>query len=131
MAQGNVVAEFGDAFNRRDVAAMQRLVSDDFVLIPIRAALEDISYAGREGVAQWVRNVDDIWLGLRVEIDSSEQPAPDTLLVFGRTVGHGRESAAPVELECTWVGRVRDGLITRIETFLDRDAARRAAAPQS
>jgi ketosteroid isomerase-like protein len=131
VAEGDLVSQFADAFSRRDLAGLQALVTEDFVMIPIRAALEDISYRGRDGVLEWVRAVDESWSELRVEIDQVEKPRPDTVVVLGRTVGRGMESAAPVEVECTWVAKVREGRLARLETFLDRDEGLRAAAAES
>lgn len=122
---------FVDAFNVRDVEGMQRLVSEDFELIPLRAQLEEISYHGKDGIADWVRDVDEAWSELRIEIDSVEEPRAGTLLISGRVVGRGHESAAPVEVAATWVATSENGTFVRLDTFLDREAAIRAATGQT
>jgi ketosteroid isomerase-like protein len=123
----DLVRSFAEAFNRHDVPAMQALVTEDLVLTPLRAALERGTYKGREGIAEWVADLDDSWSEIWIEVDESREAAPDTMLVLGRVVGRGHGSTARVEAKAGWVALIRDGLIASIHTRLDQDEAERAA----
>jgi limonene-1,2-epoxide hydrolase len=48
-----VVLEFNEAFNRHDVAAMMRLMSDDCVFVNTHPAPDGTVYSGKEVVTQF------------------------------------------------------------------------------
>jgi ketosteroid isomerase-like protein len=122
---------FMDAFNRQDVLYMKGLATDDFVLVPLRAALEDLTYTGPEGIEQWMADLRESWSEIRIEIDEYRELAPGTLLTLGRVIARGHGSSAPVEAEAAWVATIRDGRVIRLVTYMDRDAAIRAATAES
>jgi ketosteroid isomerase-like protein len=116
----HIAREFVAAFNDRDLDGMLRLVDDEIEIVPIRAAVEDIVYRGRDGLEQWMRDIDESWSELQIEIDQIDDPAPDRQIVLGRLVGRGVESAAPVEMNVRWVAQLNDGRLTRIDSVIDR-----------
>ena len=120
MDQAELGPEFAAAFNRRDLDGMLALVTDDVELVPIRAAVEDTVYRGTEGIVQWMHDLEESWSELRIEFERIEQPAPDRQIVYGRVVGRGVESSAPVEMRVRWLGQLRDGRLARIETVVER-----------
>ena len=120
MADARLAYEFAAAFNRRDMAAMRRLVTDDLEVIPLRAAIEDVAYHGKDGLARWVRDVDEIWTDLEILVDAVEDPAPDKQLVRARLVGRGHESDAPVETAVLFNVDFVGDRARRIATVLDR-----------
>ena len=122
---------WADAFRERDIATMQALVTDDFVLIPIRAAMEDAVYEGKQGIADWVADLAESWSELDITVDEFTEPVPDTVLALGRVVARGHGSNVPVESGAGWVARMNGGLASSIHTYLDTDAAVRAATGES
>jgi ketosteroid isomerase-like protein len=54
-------------------------------------------------------------------------PGDDSLVVFLKLIAQGKSSGAPVSIDIANVWTVRDGKVMRIEAFLDREAALRAA----
>jgi len=120
------VRRFLDAFGRRDLVALQSAVTEDFLLIPVREALENITYSGRSGVADWLADIEERWVSVRLQIGEVREPVPDVVLVLGRVVGHQR-GAGMFDVEVAWVARGRDGLIASIESFIEPDLAIAAA----
>jgi ketosteroid isomerase-like protein len=80
------------------------------------------SYRGLEGVHQWQRLIDEIW----VDWDFEAEPffdAGDEVVAFVRTSGTARQSGAPVEIAVAHVLTLQDGRVTRTKVFLDRQEA--------
>jgi len=119
---------FVDAFNRRDPDAIRELITDDFVLIPIRAAVEDIVYEGQAGLTQWWADLAESWSELRIELTEIDEKSDAVLLVTGRVFGRSRESDVPIESPAWWVGTSRGDRLARLDTFMNHDDALRAIA---
>ena len=95
--------------------------SADYELI---AATSDAatSYRGLEGVHQWQRLIDEIWINWDFEAERFFD-AGDEVAVFVRTSGTARQSGAAVKISAAHVVTVQDGRVTRTEVFLDRHEA--------
>jgi ketosteroid isomerase-like protein len=115
-----------EAFNRRDVEGLERLLADDVEIVPIRAAVEaGTVYRGPDAVAQWYAAVDASWDELRVEVEEVRDGG-DRVLAFGRIRGRGRGSGAAIDVQSASVAHFRDGLITRLHHYSNRDEAAEA-----
>jgi ketosteroid isomerase-like protein len=101
--------------------------SADYELIPPRIYPDAAtSYRGLEGVHQWQRLMDEIWVDWDFEGERFFD-ASDEVVVFVRTSGTARQSGAPVEISAAHVVTLLNGRVTRTKVFLDRQDALEAA----
>jgi ketosteroid isomerase-like protein len=77
-----VFARCLDAIATRDAETLIELSTEDVEVRPMRALLEDTVYRGREGVEQWMRDLDETWLELRVEVEEIQEPVAGTVVAF-------------------------------------------------
>jgi ketosteroid isomerase-like protein len=111
------------AFNRGDLDAGMRLLHPDAALYPgIQVPDEESRYVGREGIEQWFRNATEAWESITVELRELIELEDDRLLAIERWLFRGRQGIE-LESELANVFGFRDGLIIRIEGFLDKAAA--------
>jgi ketosteroid isomerase-like protein len=97
--------------------------SADYELIPPPTYPDAAtSYRGLEGVHQWERLIDEIWIDWGFEAERFFD-AGDQVAVFVRTSGTGRQSGAPVEISVAHVLTLKDRRVTRTEVFLHRHEA--------
>jgi ketosteroid isomerase-like protein len=97
--------------------------SADYELIPPPVYPDAAtSYRGLEGVHQWQRLIDEIWVDWDFEAERFFD-AGDEVVVFVRTSGTARQSGAPVVIAVAHVVTLRGGRLTRTEVFLDRKEA--------
>jgi ketosteroid isomerase-like protein len=94
---------------------------------------DDAVYRGRDEV---IRFLQEEWVGGWASYESKIEgvfDAGDKVVVFWLQRMVGRESGIEVESRAAVVCTVRDGLVTRIDNYTDRDEAMRAAGlePQS
>jgi ketosteroid isomerase-like protein len=111
-----------DAFNRRDVDAVIEHFDEDVEAIPLRAAVEDISYRGHSGIRQFLAENAAIWHGFAVRIEEVRQVA-ESFVALGRMEGEGRVSGVKTEGVGAWVIRFRGDRISYYRTYADRDQA--------
>jgi ketosteroid isomerase-like protein len=123
-----VFARCLEAISVRDADTLIELAAEDIEVRPLRALLEDTVYRGREGIEQWMRDLDETWLELRIELEEIYEPAPGSVIALCTLHGRGRGSEAPTQVPVALTARLRDGLVVRAATYVDRDAALRAAS---
>lgn len=102
-------------FNAHDVEGVEALTSDDVRIIPMRAAVEDVSYEGPTAVREFFTEIAEEWSSLGLDLGEFTQ---DGDLVTSRGVLSATARASGVEVEMRVISsmRVRDGLITEIRT---------------
>jgi uncharacterized protein len=83
-------------------------------------------HRGREAVLADLAAQGEAWES-RTAMPDEIIPAGDKVVVFVRGSGIGKVSGAEVQIDVVHVWTLRDGRVTRIEAFLDRKAALRAA----
>ena len=127
MSQQNVelVRVAVEAFNRRDGAAFDALLASDAEIVPVRAAVERVSYQGADAGSQYCAAVDERWENARWEIEDVRDDG-DWVVALGHIRGRGRHSGAAFDARAGWVAHLDEGLITRFQTFSDRSAALKA-----
>jgi ketosteroid isomerase-like protein len=116
-----------DAISSRDVETLASLSTEDVEVRPLRAIVEDTIYRGRPGLEQWMRDIDETWLELRIEVEEIREPAPDFVLAVATIHGRGHGSEVPTQMPIALTARLRNGLVTRASTYADRQAALREA----
>jgi ketosteroid isomerase-like protein len=131
MSQENVeiIRRLYEAFNGRDFAGAALLVHPEGEVYPgvVGPDAEMRSqFCGRDEVRQFFEATGEVWESVTVEVREIV-PTPDgRLLVFENwhTCGRG---GIEVDTKVIDVYEFRDGLIVRVDGFLDEDEARKAA----
>jgi ketosteroid isomerase-like protein len=128
MSQENVetMRQAMEAFNEGDGMAFDRLLADDAVIVPVRAALEGTIYRGRNAGTQYRTAVNRSWDSLRWELEELRD-GDDWVLALGHIRGQGRASGVAIDAKAGWLAQFREGLITEFQTFGNRDEALEAA----
>ena len=115
-----------EAFNRRDIDALDDLMTPDFEFITAMAGIENEIVRGREGVGRYFESLDDAWEEF-VLVPGEFRDLGDSVLMLGRIEGRGRGSGVQVETPDGVIYDFRDGKVCRTRAFLDHGEALRAA----
>jgi ketosteroid isomerase-like protein len=110
------------AFNSRDGAGFDALLDQNGEIVPVRAALEGITFRGPDAASQYCAAVDESWEKLRWEVEEIRDLG-SRVIALGHIQGVGRDSGARIDARGAWVAHLRDGLITRFQTYSDRAEA--------
>lgn len=112
-----------EAFNRGEIDEMLTVVHPEIELVPLSAKLvEGGAYHGHEGVREWDRRRDDVW---DLEFEPAEfEDLGGRVLVHGIARSRGKSGGVELDTPVTWAFDFAEGLIVRLEAFLDRDEAR-------
>src|SRR5262245_11243865 len=122
-----VVQAAWEAANARGIDAMLPHLDPDIEIVPFGAAIEGRSYRGHDSVRRWrEEEIDSDWTRFETYAESFED-VNGHLVVFGHWLATGRHSGVELRVPATWVVDVRDGKISRWQTYTDRDEALRDA----
>jgi ketosteroid isomerase-like protein len=88
------------------------------------------TFHGREGVAEAVRRWTGAFADYEIEVRELIDAGDHVVMVF-RQVGRGKGSGASVEMTMGWLCTLREGRITRVNMFADREEALAAAGRPS
>jgi ketosteroid isomerase-like protein len=116
-----------DAINARDVDGLLAIASEDIEFIPLRAVVEGTSYHGKAGVEKFFRDLGDVWVALRIDIEETREVTPGSVLATATIHGRGHTSDIPTKMPVGLVARIRDGLVYYAAVYTDRSEAERAA----
>jgi len=114
-----------EAFNRRDGAKFDAVLTADAEIVPVRAALEGTTYRGSDAGSQYCAAVEKTWESLKWEVEEIRDVG-DSAVAVGHIRGSGRDSGATIDTAAGWVARFRDGLITGFRTYTDCHEALKA-----
>lgn len=117
------------AFNGRDEDAFAACTTPDFEWSPSMSAIEGDFFRGREGIAQYFASLGNAWERFQIVTEEFRE-LPDVVVMLGRLEGLGKGSGVPVDSPLGMVFDFRDGSISRIRGYLDRDEALRAVGVQ-
>jgi ketosteroid isomerase-like protein len=121
-----LIREFTEAFNRHDIDYMLSQVDPEVELHEWPAAPGAGTYRGHDGVRKAFDSWFEVWAWMHVEIVDVVE-AEDTVMVTLRQRAKGKGSEVEVEIESFNVYTVRDGKLTRLELFTEREPALAAA----
>lgn len=116
-----------DAFNRGDIEAVLALMSPDVEIHSVAEMGEEGTYYGHDGYLAWTRIWLEAWDDFRVEVDEVEEIGDDDILVHSTQHGRGKGSGLEVDQRGVYLFTVRDGLLTRLHLYADRESALAAA----
>src|SRR4051812_33548282 len=119
----DVMRRFHETFNSRDVERFVELMDPDVELVPIMARLEGTVYRGHAAVRRWLKQLDEDWEFFRTT-PVEYQDLGEQVLILGTWDARGRTSGIRLDSQPgAWVATLRDGKVTRQETFTDRAQA--------
>jgi ketosteroid isomerase-like protein len=122
-----IVRQFGEHWARRDWDGMAELVDPNVEQLGTVGGVEEGSV--RRGVSEIRRdyeNVDETWDEHRIEIQELID-AGDRVVLFQREYQRGRSSGVELAVDAAVVVDLRDGRIVRVQGYMDRAAALKAA----
>ena len=99
------------AYNRRDVARLRELMSEDVDLRPPVSALSGRAYRGHAGIAEWLRDVDESFSTAQIEVVELRDLG-DRVLALTRFDVEGHGSRVPLGSELGLVLDIDDGRLT-------------------
>jgi uncharacterized protein (TIGR02246 family) len=126
MSESNVeIVQAGlDAWNRRDVAAVIEVLTDDAELVPMRAVFEGSVYRGKEGFNAFLQDIAEEWEDFRIDPDEVREIDDSRVLVLGRLRGRGKATGTEFEAPAAWVCELRAGKVARVQFYAHEEAAR-------
>ena len=113
------------AFNRRDVAGLVEMTTDDFEWVTWTGTVESTAYRGAEGLATYFRD-SDVWELLNLEAREFRDLG-DEVLVVG--VFHARGGGSGMEIHVPYYSAffTSGGKLARVLSFRTEDEALEAA----
>jgi ketosteroid isomerase-like protein len=115
-----------DAYNRRDVPRLCELMTDQVDLRPPVSWLTGHAYRGHDGIAEWLRDLEESFS--RAQIEPLElTDLGDRVLAITRFDVEGHESGASFGSELGLVLGVENGRITSWVGFMSHAEARAGA----
>lgn len=119
-----VVGDLFERVNSGDIdSVLGRLAPDAVFVVPPEASAEPDTYKGHEGARRYFGGFDGILEDVRFELIDAEEVSADTVLAESRLRGRGAATGIQVAQDTFVVMTVRDGLVTFITTYNDRDSA--------
>jgi ketosteroid isomerase-like protein len=112
-----------DAYNRGDLSFVVELATDDIEVFAHHDLLNAGSFRGRQEFEAWMRNWQEAWSEVTLEVRDTRQIDGRFLLVeiYQRAVGAA--SGVPVEMDIVQLFEVRDGEIARFHLYPDLETA--------
>ena len=93
---------------------------------PPMRELTEAHYVGREGVAQYVKDIGQVLADLEGELEEVTEIAPGVVRSTVRIQAHGKVSGSTIDAKMTGITRLEDGRITIAWASYDPEAAERA-----
>jgi ketosteroid isomerase-like protein len=117
------------ATNERDFGRAMAFYAEDVVLVVEEGFLNTGTFEGRDAVGEWFGD----WFrafgaDYRFSVDEIRELAPGLVFLRATYGGSGRTSGAEVHDSRSYLYRVEDGLITRVQLFIAPEEALEAAS---
>jgi ketosteroid isomerase-like protein len=109
------------AFNRRDVASLVEMTTDDFEWVTWTGTVEYTAYHGADGLARYFRD-SDVWELLNLEVREFRDLG-DGVLVVGTFHARGGGSGAEIHLPYYSAFFTSGGKLARVLSFRTEDEA--------
>ena len=121
MSQENVklVRLAVDATNRRDLATLDAIWSEEGEFHSTFAASEGRVFRGRKGIRDYFDTLGDVFDDMRIEIEEITDVGEDRLVVELRVSGRGKGSGVNVEQRNGQVWTIVDSKVARIDSYMN------------
>jgi ketosteroid isomerase-like protein len=125
----DVIREQFAATNARDFQRAMDLYADDVVLVVEEGFLSTGVFEGKEAVGEWFGD----WFrafghDYHFDLEELRDLGGGVFYLFASYGGTGRTSGAEVSDSRSYLYRVTDGLIDRVQLFMNREAALEASS---
>jgi ketosteroid isomerase-like protein len=129
MSQENVelVRLAVDATNRRDLATLDAIWSEEAEFHSTFAASEGRVFRGRQGIRDYFDTLGDVFDDMRIEIEEITDVGEDRLVVELRVSGRGKGSGVNVEQRNGQVWTIIGSKVARIDSYMNPTDAFEAA----
>ena len=118
-----VVGEILEAWNRRDFDQVLARASEDLEWVPATiATVEGDSFQGKEGAREFFRQWGETWETWDVTLQDLREHG-DRVVVLGQVQAVGRGSGLELNQPVAYVFELREGLLTRGQSFFNHDEA--------
>ena len=111
------------AWNERDTSVLSELVDPDFRFIPAIAGQVDEQGVSREGLPQFLAELDETWEKFEIESREYRPVGERTVVILNRLQAVGRGSGIEFDREMPAVMWFRGGRALGLRSFLDLDEA--------
>jgi ketosteroid isomerase-like protein len=123
-SQVAVVRALFERLNAGEVdGALELLAPDAVFVVPPEASAEPDTYKGHDGARRYFSGFDGVLDDVRFELLEIEQATDDTVLAATRLSGRGTTTGIRVDQDTFVLLTVRDGLVTWIRPYSEREAA--------
>ncbi len=112
-----------EAYNRGDLSFVIERAGDDIEVYAHPDLLNTGTYQGREAFESWMREWQEAWREITLDVRGAEAIGDNHLLVDVYQRAVGAASGVPVEMDIFQLIEVRDGEIKRFHLYPDREAA--------
>ena len=121
MSQANVelVRLAVDATNRRDLATLDAIWSEEGEFHSTFAASEGRVFRGRQGIRDYFDTLGEVFDDMQIEIEEITDVGEDRLVVELRVSGRGKGSGVNVEQRNGQVWTIVDGKVARIDSYMN------------
>jgi ketosteroid isomerase-like protein len=110
-----------EAWSRRDVDALMEVVHPDSEARPILGAnIGTGVYHGRDGLREWFRDLHQEWETFETHVTRIEERGERALLTL-QVHARGRASGVVIDSVLYHVVELREGMISRLDAFRNRD----------
>ena len=116
-----IIRDMLEDYLRRDYEAALSAFAHD---VEVVTSLE--RFHGLAGVVKEAKRWEEMWTDYRFEVDNLVDAGDKVVLLYHQG-GKAKESGIALEERAAWVYTLREGKITRVEMFQDRQTALRAA----
>jgi ketosteroid isomerase-like protein len=113
-------------FNDGDPDRMAASMAPGGVIVPLRAALEDIVYEGPNAAHEFWAASMQAWSALHIDV-SEFRDLGDRVLVLGRLIATARETGVELDTQVAWIVTFEDDQVAEIRTFASQAEALAAA----
>jgi ketosteroid isomerase-like protein len=118
------------AFNGRDLDDFLGMFDEEIEFFPLRSAIEG-PYSGLDGMRKWWADTAENWETFSIEADKVHDLGDGRIAAAGVIHAKGRGGGVPLEIPTSWLLELRNGLVSRVKFFFDRDEAFRAVGLQA
>jgi ketosteroid isomerase-like protein len=98
-------------------------MAPDVEWVPIMAVLEGRVFHGHEGLRRWLEDLRRDWEAFDPQFEEFRDLGDGSYLVLGQWQARTRSSGVELTQPASWLIRMRDGKVARLQTFTDRQEA--------